>query len=217
MFSNSIFKKFNKGIDNLIKLFELVFESIKLCSISKIMHYNYRNLKKFMSNVNLYVKNNYNRFLDTIGGPGIVVEIDETKFGRRKYNRGHVVEGIWVLGMVERTADRRLVLIPVEKRDRNTLLALIKRHVAPGSIIHTDLWRGYTNLSKHFVHNTVNHSKWFVDEETGIHTNTIEGNWSYVKQNVYKKWRTKKNIWLPLAIVMAKRNGCLEEFLMNFL
>jgi len=34
-----------------------------------------------------------------IGGEGIIVEIDESKFGKRKYNRGHRVEGIWVVGV----------------------------------------------------------------------------------------------------------------------
>jgi hypothetical protein len=41
-----------------------------------------------------------------IGGPGIIVEVDESKFGRRKYNRGHRVEGCWVFGGVERTEER---------------------------------------------------------------------------------------------------------------
>jgi hypothetical protein len=36
-----------------------------------------------------------------IGGPGIIIEVDESKFGRRKYNRGHRVEGVWVMGGVE--------------------------------------------------------------------------------------------------------------------
>jgi hypothetical protein len=40
---------------------------------------------------------------DKIGGPGVIVEIDEAKFGKRKYNRGHRVEGAWVFGGVERT------------------------------------------------------------------------------------------------------------------
>jgi hypothetical protein len=26
------------------------------------------------------------------------VEIDESKFGKRKHNRGHRVEGVWVVG-----------------------------------------------------------------------------------------------------------------------
>jgi hypothetical protein len=37
-----------------------------------------------------------------IGGPGVVVEIDETKLGRRKYNRGHRVDGCgWWLELKE--------------------------------------------------------------------------------------------------------------------
>ncbi len=44
-------------------------------------------------------------FLDhpvQIGGVGKVVEIDESKFGRRKYYRGRYRDGHWVFGGVER-------------------------------------------------------------------------------------------------------------------
>ena len=33
-----------------------------------------------------------------IGGNGVEVEIDESKFGKRKYHKGHKVEGQWVFG-----------------------------------------------------------------------------------------------------------------------
>lgn len=35
---------------------------------------------------------------DKLGGKGKVVQIDESKFGKRKYHRGHHVEGQWVFG-----------------------------------------------------------------------------------------------------------------------
>ena len=35
---------------------------------------------------------------EKIGGNGIEIEIDESKFGKRKYYRGHRVEGQWVFG-----------------------------------------------------------------------------------------------------------------------
>ena len=32
-----------------------------------------------------------------IGGPGVVVEIDGSKFGKQKYHKAHRVDGVWVL------------------------------------------------------------------------------------------------------------------------
>jgi hypothetical protein len=37
---------------------------------------------------------------EKIGGINKTVEIDESKFGRRKYHRGHPVMGQWVFGGV---------------------------------------------------------------------------------------------------------------------
>jgi hypothetical protein len=45
----------------------------------------------------------YNKLEDLnemLGGMGKVVEVDEAKFGRRKYNRGKRVEGVWVFGAI---------------------------------------------------------------------------------------------------------------------
>ncbi|KAI8822368.1 uncharacterized protein EV422DRAFT_396023 [Fimicolochytrium jonesii] len=46
-----------------------------------------------------------------IGGPGKTVEVDESKFGKRKFNRGKRVEGIWVFGGICRE-DKRSFLVP---------------------------------------------------------------------------------------------------------
>ena len=48
---------------------------------------------------------------EKIGGPGKVVEIDEAKFGKRKYNRGRLIEGRWVLGGIERGTGRMFLKI----------------------------------------------------------------------------------------------------------
>lgn len=99
--------------------------------------------------------------------------IDESKFGKLKYHRGHRVEGQWVLGMEERTVSRRMVFIPVEKRDSHTLKEITKKYVHPESIIYTDCWWGYNGLEKNFKgHQTVNHRRFFKDLVTLLHTNT---------------------------------------------
>jgi hypothetical protein len=121
-----------------------------------------------------------------IGGEGIEVEIDESKFARRKYNRGHRIEGCWIVGGVERTAERRLFVETVESRSREALIDVIRRHVIPGSVVLTDMWRGYAGLADllDVEHRTVNHSREFVDPVTGTHTNHIEATWAGMKRRI---------------------------------
>lgn len=47
----------------------------------------------------------------TVGGPGMTVEIDESKFGKRKYNRGRMIDGHWVFGGVERGSNKSFMLV----------------------------------------------------------------------------------------------------------
>ena len=54
---------------------------------------------------------------DQICGIGLTVEIDESKFGKRKYIRGRVIEGQWVLGGICRET-KQVFLTIVPSRDK---------------------------------------------------------------------------------------------------
>ena len=62
---------------------------------------------------------------DKIGCPGTHVEIDETKFGKRKYSCGHVIEGQWVLGGICRET-KEIYLVTVPSHDKETVIPIIK-------------------------------------------------------------------------------------------
>ena len=123
----------------------------------------------------------YGAATDRIGGAGRIVEVDEMKLGKRKFQRGRLVEGNWILGMIDRqSGELRLEICPENRRDKNTLTGLIEKHIHPGTTLYTDMWGGYNTphlVSKGYTHMTVNHSQTFVDPVTGVHTNKIESNW----------------------------------------
>jgi len=127
-----------------------------------------------------------------IGGIGVIVEIDETKLGKRKYHKGHRVDGVWVVVGVERTPERKVFTVVVENRSAEVLAEIISTYVASGSIIITDCWRGYSCIENlvGVSHMTVNHSICFRDPETGAHTNTVEGTNCAIKRAVPVRNRT---------------------------
>lgn len=119
---------------------------------------------------------------EKIGGNGVEVEIDESKFGKRKYYKGHRVTGQWVFGGREKYDKTKVFMVAVPNRKRCTLLPIIKRWISKGSIIHSDCWKAYDSLSKEgYTHVKVNHSKEFIDRRTYACTNSIESDWRHCK------------------------------------
>jgi hypothetical protein len=168
-----------------------------------------------------------------------VVEIDESKFGKVKYHRGHRVEGVWVVGGVERTAERKIFLTTVVNRNAQTMKDVITRFVKRGSIIHTDCWPAYNGIPDFvdveqvaspmgsmvneirgldYLHQTVNHSVSFISEE-GIHTNTIEGSWNGIKMMVSARYRTQLQMpWKLVEFIWRRQNqGKIWRSLLNAL
>ena len=127
-----------------------------------------------------------------LGGPGKVVEIDESLFVKVKHHKGKDLRRpqVWVFGMYERSveAKKRCLFITVPKRDSHTLLNVIYKHIAPETTILSDCWSSYRRIKdlpdRQYQHKTVNHDLHFVDPVTLTHTNSIESVWNSAKMHL---------------------------------
>ena len=146
------------------------------------------------------------RHSEMIGGTGKVVEVDEAKICRRKYNTGRLVDGTWIFGIVERgTNSRKCALIPVQSRDEETLTAEIKKLIAPGTVVISDYWKAYSKLSDQgYIHLTVNHSENYVYPITGANTNTVEGLWNLMRRSM-PKFGTQKHFYASYMVEFMYR------------
>ncbi|XP_035220741.1 uncharacterized protein LOC118193724 [Stegodyphus dumicola] len=154
---------------NLQEIFFLTWELIKGTASSNIEEdfgFSSTTLADWRQFVNEQVLDYVELMSNKIGGECKVVEVDESKFGKRKYNKGHYVEGQWVFGGVERDSGK-VVLVAVHERSQETLIALIKQWIEPCTTIISDCWKGYNHdvLTKEgFKHLTVNHSLNFLSK-----------------------------------------------------
>ena len=84
----------------------------------------------------------------------------------RKYHRGRLLRNerkqIWVFGGIQKDNNNSFITT-VQKRDKDTLLPLIKKLMLPGTKIITDGWKTYNNLEQEgYIHDIVNHSIGFI-------------------------------------------------------
>jgi len=134
------------------------------------------------------VRNSYSRKLlqddEKLGGPGRIVEVDESLISKQKVarsGRARPVRQRWVIGLFDRQSKIGSIEL-VEDRSAATLLPIIQRYCLPGATIYTDAWAAYDGLGAlGFVHRRVVHEREFVVPGTDIHTNNVESYWSRCK------------------------------------
>jgi IS1 family transposase len=156
-----------------------------------------------------------------IGGPGHIIEIDESQFSKRKYNVGRTVRKLWVVGGID-VVTKEAFFVEVVRRDAVTLQQVILENVELGSTIYTDCWRGYINLdSLGYIHETVNHATNFVDPQSCANTQLIENTWGVFKRKIRDRHiNNPGELSLLFAEFLFKKHygdACFEMIMKNLI
>jgi transposase len=124
-----------------------------------------------------------------LGGSQKPVEVDEMYFGGKQRMQGRASKAdprakTPVVGLVQRKGSVRAFVTADVKQE--TLHGLIREHVLPSNLVFTDDFLVYDGLGKYrenYYHRRIRHSeKVYVAGD--VHTQTIEGFWSLVKNGI---------------------------------
>ena len=135
------------------------------------------------------------------------VEMDETFVGgkpRESYRREvrrkgwNMQTAYWdrkavVFGAVERGGKVRATVVPNSRG--HVLRGVARTYVLPESTIYTDEYEGYLRLGDKYTHKRIKHAaRVYVDGD--IHTQSIEGFWSLVKNGIRGTYHSVSKKWL---------------------
>ena len=156
-----------------------------------------------------------------------IVEADETYIGGRKRKdysredgqprkRGRGTAKDAILGAIARGG--KVVAQLVQNTTGETIRNFIRKVVkTEDSELYTDQYTGYNKIGEEMKHETMNRSeKW---EAGAVHTNTMEGFWSFVKRAWYGQHHQYSTGYTPLYLAEAcyKYNYREENIFQRFL
>ena len=126
---------------------------------------------------------------EPIGGPSKIVELDESYITTTRFNNERVLRDekkkVWVFGGIEKQSKKYFIL-RVYRRDKDTLVNLIKHFILPGTRVSIDGWKSHSILVKEgYIHDLRNHSIEFLTNED----NTSERVWETLKGTIKRQGR----------------------------
>ncbi|WUR02938.1 DDE-TNP-IS1595 domain-containing protein [Vairimorpha necatrix] len=135
-----------------------------------------------------------------IGGPGQVVQVDESVICRRGKIRSptssddFIRDTVWILGIIDAQNPSNFYITRVENRTIECLTAALEGRICVGSVLHSDGHPSYPGVAENLClsHQVVNHSIGFLSPD-GIHTNNIENVWSQLKSEMTKEHGVKRS------------------------
>ncbi|QDH33849.1 IS1595 family transposase [Porphyrobacter sp. YT40] len=141
---------------------------------------------------------------EALGGPGILVHVDEVHLRRLISESGGPHEAAIVLGIA---SQGRVMCGIVPDRKASTIIPALLARIRPGSTVVTDMHLAYSSLQRHgYRHLRINHSVAFHDFN-GQTNNDIEAFWATVRRS-FRSYRqvSKSNLWAYLAEIEYRYN-----------
>lgn len=200
----SFFYNFNLDIKQILRTIIRYSCSVQRYSISKSLDINEKTIRKIIDAV-IERMPNTDFSTDKLGGPGLIVEIDETMLNYKcKSHRGRSpTNKTDALCIVESSGSRKRVFAcTITDKKASTLIPIICNNVANNTIIRTDEHKSYSTLSNYtYTHETVCHKYEFVTEN-GVNTQKVESFNNCLKVEIKKR----------KGIFTNKREDFLKEF-----
>lgn len=116
-----------------------------------------------------------------------------------RIKRGRGTKKIAVAGIVKRKG--RVVAKVMSRLTSKELLALLKKTVnTKDSVLMTDEFSVYKRFDEVIEHYSINHSQKQYANKDGVHTNTIEGFWSIIKNGIKGQYHVLSKKYLPFYL-----------------
>lgn len=127
--------------------------------------------------------------VERLGSNDSIVQIDECLLTKRKYNVGRMPCQKWIFGAID-SVSKDFIIKHIDNRTRESLRGVIIDTIREDSNVHSDQFRTYMYLfpSLPYNHSSVNHSRNYVDPETGVNTNLIENLWMRLRLTLRRRF-----------------------------
>ncbi|HTB99574.1 MAG TPA: IS1595 family transposase [Ferruginibacter sp.] len=130
--------------------------------------------------------------------PGVTPD-NEANLSNLTNKRGRGTKKVPVVGFVERGGQKRVITEVAGRLTTKSMLSLLRKYVnEENAIIMSDEARFYNGFDDVVQHLVIKHKERYVDGI--IHTNTIEGYWSIIKNGIRGEYHVLSRKYLPFYL-----------------